>query len=263
MNILHLSDIHYRRAYPLAQSGYPAIFNEMTSPIEMLDRCMEHACQEGTVDLVVITGDLTEGGTAEEFAQLKGHVEERLGDIPCVVTPGNHDDKSAFWAGWLGLEGRRERYNAVFDTEELAVVSLDSADGTSNGSIDEAQVSWLRGVLDSLGGKPAIVITHHHLMDEQGVVPPVPRAEGFDEALTHGNVVGLLNGHTHHSFTSTYHGVPYFTANSLSFAGFDEERGVRFEEMYGYALYGYEGGQIVRQRIETFRPHKVLGAMTF
>lgn len=263
MNILHISDIHFRREYPHAESGYPSIFNTMTNPTSMLSECIDRARATHELDLVVITGDLTENGDAEDYVVLKACLDQKLAGTPYVITPGNHDTKSEFWRGWLGVEGCEARYSYVFDADELAVVSLDSSDGTANGSIDEDQVRWLRCALDDLGDKPALLITHHHFFDEQGVVPPVPRAEGFDEALTHGNVMGILNGHTHHTFTAEYRGIPYFTANSLSFAGIDQQGGVRFEEMYGYNLYEVEGGEFVYQRIETFSPRKVLGVLTF
>lgn len=265
MNVLHLFDIHYRQQYPRVESGYPAIFNNMTNPTVMLADCVERArARFDDIDLAVITGDLTEHGTKEDYVVLRREVERILDGIPYVVTPGNHDILPEFWKGWIGEDGREDPYNTVFDAGEIAVVSLDSTNRTPNGEIGQAQVRWLAGTLKALGDKPALVITHHHLMTEQGVVPPVPRAEGFDAALSQGNVIGILTGHTHHTFTGTYLGIPYFTTAGMSFAGWDAPGGaVRYEEMYGYGLYTIENEKFTYQTIETFATRKLLGNVVF
>ena len=66
MYILHLSDIHYRREFGKGfrnanGDGYQNMLSAMQNPTVFLDECLDRvAGDRETVDLVVVTGDLTE-----------------------------------------------------------------------------------------------------------------------------------------------------------------------------------------------------------
>ena len=70
MKFLHLSDIHFLREYPKAEKGYNAIFNNMTSPLIQMKRALEKI-NLSEIDFVIITGDLVESGTYEDYEILK------------------------------------------------------------------------------------------------------------------------------------------------------------------------------------------------
>lgn len=76
----------------------------MTPPLELLDRCLQLLGDEekAQLDGVLISGDLTENGTADDYRNLRRELERRFPGIPLLVTLGNHDEKSAFREGWLG-----------------------------------------------------------------------------------------------------------------------------------------------------------------
>lgn len=263
MKILHISDIHFRKVYDICEKGYKSIFNKMTNPAVLLDRCVKRALEE-PVDLVVVTGDLTENGTSEDYRELKKVLENTLQGVPYILTLGNHDVKSAFWEGWYGEKKGDVPYNIVWESEEFAIVSMDSSiEGNPDGIISGEQIEWLKSQTDRLDGKPYILMTHHHFMKEQGVVPPVICPEGLIKVLKNSNIFGILCGHTHHHFTSRYHGIPYFTTNSLSFAGEEEEGSVEFEEKYGYSYYECADKMFKSHKIETYSPGKHLGSVVF
>ena len=49
-----------------------------------------------TLDLVIISGDLTEDGEIDDYRYLKTWLENALGETTILVTLGNHDIKEHF-----------------------------------------------------------------------------------------------------------------------------------------------------------------------
>ena len=103
MKFLHLSDIHFLREYPKAEKGYNSIFNNMTSPLIQMKRALEKI-NLSEIDFVIITGDLVESGTYEDYELLTDELEGLLNNIPYIITMGNHDNKEALYKGWFKKE---------------------------------------------------------------------------------------------------------------------------------------------------------------
>jgi 3',5'-cyclic-AMP phosphodiesterase len=131
-------------------------------------------------DAVILTGDLTDFGRAEEYT----HLAELLRDLdmPVYLLPGNHDDRDqlrrSFPAhGYLGTDGP-VHYSVKIGG--LRVIALDtSVPGQSHGAIGRDQLDWLEATLSAHAGEPAIVALHH---------PP------FDTFIGHMDRIGLLEG---------------------------------------------------------------------
>ena len=124
MKILHISDIHYRQSYEPCEKGYKAVLYRMQSPLEPLGSCLAQARESyPNLDCLLISGDLTEDGTAEDYAQLRQFIEDQVGGLPVVVTLGNHDNKASFYQGWLGQEPSSEPYNCVAHFGDTAIIS--------------------------------------------------------------------------------------------------------------------------------------------
>ncbi|WP_291290978.1 metallophosphoesterase [Enterococcus sp.] len=260
MNLLHISDIHFRRQYPDCQEGYQGMLAAMQNPLIPLEECIRHAQQRGNIDLVVISGDLTEDGEVEDYRFLKEWLHERLGEVEMIVTLGNHDIKSHFRLGWCSTAASELPYNQVKRYSDMAIVSFDnSCYGASDGVVDEAQFQWLQQTLAELKELPIIFVTHHHLLAQQSSTPVWPGAERLLDLLASYNIRCILNGHTHHAFTGKVQGIPYYTVASMSFVGEDEGQGiVRFEERYGYNLYRFEEGKLIHQTSENYLPNRLL-----
>lgn len=281
MYLLHLSDIHYRREFGCGSrvatgDQYQDMLYAMQNPKVFLDDCLRRVTAgKEKIDLVVITGDLTEDGTAEDYRILQSHIKKWTGDIPVVVTLGNHDNKQSFREGWSETgrtagEGAAELwkdspYHRIEWAGETAVISFDtSAQGEPDGQLDEERLDWLRGALKEAEGHPAILITHHHLLREQGQIPPLPGSERLLSLIENSSVFLLLCGHTHHHYEGLVAGRTCCIADSLSFCGDDIGEGkVQFQEKYGYNLYQIEDGMVRMSRSETFANGRMLGTLTF
>lgn len=253
MNLLHISDIHFRREYEVVQEGYKGMLAKMENPLIQLEQCLQKAKQQEVIDLVIISGDLTEDGEVEDYRFLKEWLRSALGDTDIIVTLGNHDIKENFRVGWCEERASDFPYNQVITYPDFTIVSFDNSSyGKDDGVVSEQQFRWLEETLVKLTDEPIILVTHHHLLSQQSSIPRWPGTERFLTLIDSSNILCILNGHTHHSFISSVNGIPYFTAASMSFAGDDLGDGVvSFENRYGYNLYCFEQGKMIRQISET------------
>lgn len=260
MNILHISDIHFRKEYLPAASGYQEMLTRMHSPLIALEKCLTRILQQTTIDLLIISGDLTEDGAIEDYRFLKKWLQQIIGKTEILVTLGNHDIKTNFRVGWCEEEPSLLPYNQVLDYPDFTIISFDnSCHGEADGVADAAQFGWLRQTLAHLVNRPILLVTHHHLLTQQSSMPPWPGTETFLNLIAPYDIRCIFNGHTHHPFVGTVQKIPYFTAASMSFMGEDEGNGkVRFEEAYGYNFYCFDGSRLVHQAAENFKPGVLL-----
>ena len=302
--ILHVSDTHFLRD-PAARggdgaSGYDRMIAELGDVSAGLRACLARGLAGGA-DLVVLSGDLTDGGDAEDYRALRAIFDEELeragrAEVPMLVTPGNHDHKEAMRAGWLGetdggTEGAGETtassftsthrsipsddpdadpespLHAVEVVDGVAFVAFDSARfGRSDGFVDEGRAAWLARTLDGLGDMPVVLVTHHHLDPDQFATPAVSCPDAFWDTIASHDVRLILCGHTHHVARGQVRGIPYLTAQGLSFQGdnLPGGGGVRFTRAYGYGLYDLgEDGRVRHVETHVFEDGRQLGVVRF
>jgi 3',5'-cyclic-AMP phosphodiesterase len=120
-------------------------------------------------DAVIVTGDLANGATAEEYAR----VRELLDPLPMPVhlLPGNHDDPAVVPADYAVRIG------------DLRLVVCDSTiPGRDDGELD---LQWLEGCLAEDRETPTIVAMHH-----PPILTGMPPADGI--GLTNRVALGAL-----------------------------------------------------------------------
>jgi 3',5'-cyclic AMP phosphodiesterase CpdA len=145
-------------------------------------------------DAVLVSGDLADHGSAEEYARGK----ELLGSIgaPVHVLPGNHDDRAELRRAF-GLAD----LNRAEDLGPLRLVCLDSTiPGEDGGQLD---AGWLDAALAEAPDTPTIVAFHHAPLvtgvpeaDEIGL-PNADRQRLADVLARHAQVRCLAAGHIH------------------------------------------------------------------
>ncbi|WP_028224356.1 phosphodiesterase [Paraburkholderia ferrariae] len=158
-------------------------------------------------DAVIVTGDLVDRGSAEEYRHLKTLLATL--DIPCWLLIGNHD----------GREGLREVFperaelsaggafvHYAVDIGPLRLIALDSMQpGQSAGTLCAARLAWLETQLDAARAQPVIVALHHPPFDSgvghMDAIRLDPQAAEALEALIarHPNVERVMCGHVHRS----------------------------------------------------------------
>jgi 3',5'-cyclic-AMP phosphodiesterase len=164
-------------------------------------------------DLVVISGDLADTPTAEEYEHLK-RLLARL-ELPFVGIPGNHDSRELMRvafpdADYAFASGPLNQRVAVGG---LDLVLLDSSvAGEPHGELDAATLQWLAATLASSPDRPALLFLHHppfatgiwH-MDRQNL----PNAGELATVVKHHRRVQLIAcGHVHRATLAMFAGVP-------------------------------------------------------
>lgn len=268
MKLLHISDLHYRNRYEFGKepSSYQSIFLNMTPTLAQLDHCLEMlgAGELAKLDGVLISGDLTENGTADDYRRLREELESRFPGIPLVVTPGNHDKKSAFREGWLGQKGDDSPWCHTVRIGGASILALDNSEpGYPDGIIDMQRCAWLRQAAEAEAGRKLILMMHHHLLPDQADFPACEIQDDFPSLLQELSISAILCGHTHQLYRGEYAGIPYRTTAGISFVGQDCGDDVCMKEASGFSLYDIEDGTIITERHETCNPDKILGYVHF
>lgn len=162
------------------------------------------------LDAVLVTGDIADHGTEEEY-RLVAELLAGL-DGPVLVLPGNHDVREAFGPGLLGRPSSGAEINQAVPVGGVDFLLCDSViPGQSGGELSDVTLDWLRNELAG-NDRPKLVAFHH---------PPVPlhipfidriRQTGEDrlaEVLQgHPEVAALICGHAHSAAVTTFAGRP-------------------------------------------------------
>ncbi len=196
MLIAQISDPHIvapgEKAYGVAQTG------------DYLQRCIKHVNHlVPAPDVVLLTGDICNSGTSEEFA----HAAALLGELryPYYVIPGNHDDRVGMWAQFGGgaCPGKSQGFiQYVVDGYALRLIALDTTvPGESGGEICARRAQWLDQRLSEDSQKPCLIFMHHPPL-KCGVLET--DEDGFEGAdllesviRKHAQVERILCGHIH------------------------------------------------------------------
>jgi Icc protein len=171
----------------------------------------------------VVSGDLTNDGTAATYRRLRGILEEGgAADRALFVAMGNHDLRAPFREGFLGEAASAGRYYYRAEAAGVRLLVLDSrgdAPVQDGGDLDEAQVAWLEGELAERHAGGTIVVVHH-----PPIACPVERLNTIalaeparlGRAIEGRGVIGVLSGHIHFAHAGVLAGVPVVTAPATS-----------------------------------------------
>jgi 3',5'-cyclic AMP phosphodiesterase CpdA len=173
-------------------------------------------------DAVAITGDLTDSGSALEYATLR----ELIGPlgVPIYVIPGNHDDRDALRQAfddqpYLRQSSRFIQY--AIETHPLRIVALDSViPHDSAGELCDERLRWLDRALAAEPEKATVVLMHHppfrtfiDAMDACALRNPAALAAVIER---HPQVEAVLCGHVHRPIEVRFAGTRAASAPSCA-----------------------------------------------
>jgi 3',5'-cyclic AMP phosphodiesterase CpdA len=178
MRVAHISDLHVSSKYFVP---------------EWMDTVI-CGINEGEVDLVIVTGDLTMDGHLHEFELALDHINQIKAET--LLVPGNHDAMNGGYEIFEELFGSRK---PTFSNECVSIVGMDSSEpDIHDGTIGRHNYSIIRERL--MVDKVTILALHHHVI-------PVPKTGREWNILTDaGDVLALcvdigldlvLSGHRH------------------------------------------------------------------
>lgn len=160
-------------------------------------------------DVVIASGDLTQRAKQHEFEQAR-RILDRFGEVPIVVTPGNHDvPLYRFWERLVDPFGKWRRFageaslDSVTRVDGATIVALNSAAprrAIVNGRIDDGQVEFARRAFAETDPEALrLLVIHHHFVPvaEGNAGRPLPKAARLAQAFGEMGVDVLLGGHVH------------------------------------------------------------------
>jgi 3',5'-cyclic-AMP phosphodiesterase len=196
--IVQLSDLH--------------LSDDDPAPVQALREAVNTVLALSTPpDGIVLTGDLTDHGRAEEYAQLRAELE-RL-PMPVHPLPGNHDDIGTLLEVFPAVPAA----NYAVTVGEVRLVCCDSTiPGQVGGTLSDPE--WLEATLAEEPGMPAVVAMHHppfpigvRWIDEMGHADP----DRLSTVIArHPQVVRVIAGHVHTGSASGFAGTVATTCPS-------------------------------------------------
>lgn len=153
--IAQISDLHIKRPGALAY-GQVDTAAALTRCVAALNRIKPRP------ELVVISGDLADTPTAEEYEHLKRLLVPL--EIRFVAVPGNHDSRELMRAALPegGYAQPSGALNSLHVVGPLDLVLLDSSvPGKPHGQLDRTTLAWLDTTLALSSTQPALIFLHH------------------------------------------------------------------------------------------------------
>jgi 3',5'-cyclic-AMP phosphodiesterase len=231
MIVAQITDTHVLAAGTLYHSPRQAFPPDAPADWSQIDTnaCLVRAIAELNArsprpDVIVITGDLTDHGAVEEYANLRAILDAAR--MPVFVLPGNHDSREALRAafadkGYFPPEGF---LHYALESYPLRLIALDTnVPGHHHGELCAERLAWLDRTLTAAPDRPTLVMLHHppfptgiEHMDVHALQDPGTFA---DVIRRHAQVERILCGHLHrtidHRFAGTIAGTCPSTAHQL------------------------------------------------
>jgi 3',5'-cyclic-AMP phosphodiesterase len=170
-------------------------------------------------DAVLLTGDLTEHASAEEYER----AAELLAPLsmPLHLLAGNHDDADALRAH-LGAPGKAgEPLQYSLQLGPLRLIACDTTvSGQDAGALGPDRLSWLESELATDRETPTLLAVHHPpMLIGVGVLDEIGLAEADRLALAelmaaNPQVKRIVAGHVHRGATGGIGGCPVFVCPS-------------------------------------------------
>jgi 3',5'-cyclic AMP phosphodiesterase CpdA len=217
ITFLQLSDLH------LAPPGQ---FLAGVDPIRQMRDVLARIKQlDVTPAFIVVSGDLSDDGSAESYEVLNEVLQELgAGGTPVLLALGNHDDRSTFHRVVLREvhSGNEGAYHHSQEIDGLRVIVLDSTiPGNVGGALGAKQLAWLEAQLGEPAARGNLIVLHHpcRLAGPAHHYPAFIVREAADlEAIVachEDRIVGVLAGHSHQANSAPFGGTLHVTAPAV------------------------------------------------
>jgi 3',5'-cyclic AMP phosphodiesterase CpdA len=206
LRIAQISDLHIK---PPGSLAYGRV-----DTAKALERCVAALNEfQPAPDFVVISGDLADTPTTEEYDYLKRLLAPLK--LPFAGIPGNHDSRELMRAAfpsapYAAASGPLDQRIEVGGLDLLLLDS--SVHGKPHGILEASTLSWLDAELSAAPDRPALLFLHHppfkagiwH-MDRQNLLNA---SELASIVRRHPRVQLISTGHIHRAALTMFAGVP-------------------------------------------------------
>lgn len=215
MLLAQLSDLHI--------STPDTTLGQFLHPVERLHSAIDTLNDlDRPLDALVITGDLVDTGSAQEYRLLRAELDRCRFDW--YVLPGNHDLADGFATEFGDRPGVRSGppFRWVVDRYPLRLIGLDTTvTERHDGALDTERLEWLSDTLAAAPDHPTVVAMHH---------PPIATGMWWMEytglrgaadlkriVQANPQVVRVICGHVHRDVSTTWRTTVVSSAKSLVF----------------------------------------------
>jgi len=221
----------------------------------LLARCVQRVlAQAPQPDAVVVTGDLSDHGSAAEYALLRALLAPLT--MPVYLAVGNHDDRDELrraFADHAHLQGADGFVQYAVELGALRLLVLDTSQpGQEGGRLCATRLHWLERELRA-SRRPTIIAQHHPpfatgltVMDGMGLADAAALARVLQR---HRHVERIVCGHVHRTAHARFGGTTASICPSCAHQlGLDLVPGadIRFaHEPSGYQLHFWNGAELV------------------
>ena len=211
------------------------------------------------LDLLLLTGDLTENGDQESYSALAAAID--AAPCPVLMIPGNHDTRAGLAAAFPDHVPTAGFQQIAAEAGDLRLLLLDTFDpGRHGGAFCEERAAWLCDRLAEAPDRPTIIAMHHppfvsgiDWMDPDPAEPWIARFAGATSG--HTQIRAVLCGHLHRAMVTGWQGAPLVvcpsTAPSVALnlspidAADPDGRALIRDAPPGYALHRWDGTRLV------------------
>lgn len=211
--ILQLSDTHIVAEGSLVSQR----LDTADSVARLVDRIGSARDQIGPIDALLVTGDLSDTGSAESYVRLKALLAPL--ELPTYVVPGNHDAREPMRSAFAAQLPASGPLNWTRNIGDICVIGLDTlVEGKGLGTLSDESLSFLDTALSSSGDGPVLLALHHppfacgiRFMDDIGLT----NREAFKEVVAgYSGTLRIVCGHIHSMMVMDIAGHPAISAPS-------------------------------------------------
>ncbi|MDR1827060.1 MAG: metallophosphoesterase [Methylobacteriaceae bacterium] len=218
MLFAHISDFHVfagEPGSPLVRRDFRPAFAKIIDDINAFDPAIE---------AVMFTGDLVDGGTAEDYSLVKDIMSALK--MPYYSIPGNHDRRDTFRKAFENDLPFEDDVFLHYETffGNTRILALDTViDGSAAGALCPKRLDWIGEKLGTPHDGATLILMHHApYISNLGFFDDIGLIEGraaFADLVRgfKGPTLRILSGHIHRPSFTCWNGAFAMIAGSPSF----------------------------------------------
>jgi 3',5'-cyclic AMP phosphodiesterase CpdA len=205
------------------------LFNGVDSNANLVRAVQSILNSTPKVDALLITGDLCQSGTLDEYQNLRVILDPLIGRIPVYFCLGNHDERFNFckvFKDYPGFEQYVDSKSLQYSVQlgGYRLVVLDSLlHGSDYGHLHVQELDWLDQTLKRYSSAQPIIVAVHHpmissgnsLMDQMNL----KQTQQLEISLSRAKNLSLIVcGHLHRLVVGQFAGAPVIVCPSTAHA---------------------------------------------
>lgn len=172
------------------------------------------------IDMLVLTGDLTDHGDIDSFEKTAALLEKC--PMPIHAIPGNHDSRDGMLHAFPNTPTHDGFLQYAVEQDGLRILFLDTLEvGRHGGGFCEIRRDWLKAELNAHPDTPTLIFMHHPpIVSGIGWMDPGPEEQwmlNFADAVSgHNQILGIHCGHLHRPIATRFRGIPLNVTPSVA-----------------------------------------------